>query len=210
MIAAGRQIPRRPSTPLTTPSMPRKKMICFRGRTLNMWSKRKLNCVYGSQTPHHRNEEPMNSFQKQIKTLSAFNDWDSYGWDWIQISQSKYLLQNYQMLLRSARRWTTNLDVQSSCTKSWKIKMDISGTSLEKVSLQSLEDTIAVLKGQLPIFLDNLQGRRLFAIQVSRWFNRFFIVVLYFCRPFFPLFNCILPQIPHHHHLFPKNQELGM
>ena len=169
MIAAGRQIPRRPSAPLTTPSMPRKKMICFRGRTLNMWSKRKLNCVYGSQTPHHRNEEPMNSFQKQIKTLSAFNDWDSYGWDWIQISQSKYLLQNYQMLLRSARRWTTNLDVQSSCTKSWKIKMDIFGTSLEKVSLQSVEDTIAVLKGQLPIFF------RQFAREEA------------FCNPGFPL-----------------------
>ena len=184
MIAGWRQIQRRPSTPLTTPSMPRKKMICFRGRTLNMWSKRKLNCVYGSQTPHHRNEEPMNSFQKQIKTLSAFNDWDSYGWDWIQISQSKYLLQNYQMLLRSARRWTTNLDVQSSCTKSWKIKMDISGTSLEKVSLQSLEDTIAVLKGQLPIFLDNLQWRSFFAIQVSRWFNRFFYCCLVFLSSF--------------------------
>ena len=150
-------------------------MICFRGRTLNMWSKRKLNCVYGSQTPHHRNEEPMNSFQKQIKTLSAFNDWDSYGWDWIQISQSKYLLQNYQMLLRSARRWTTNLDVQSSCTKSWKIKMDIFGTGLEKVKLGRYDS--GAKRAASDFFLDNLQGRRLFAIQVSRWFNRVFLLL---------------------------------
>ena len=138
-------------------SMPRKKMICPRGRTLNMWSRIKLNRVYGSQNPHYRNEEPMNSFQKQIKTLSGFNYWNSYGCDWIQISQSRKVSVSFAKVSKAFKIWK-QLWEQSWWTESFKvdtfvfsrfypIKMEIIGENFYR---KSCKTNIATLRHTVP------------------------------------------------------------
>ena len=101
------------NAPLTTPSMPRKKMICFPGWTLNMWIKLKLNCVYGSQTPTIAMKNLWILFRSKYKRyqLSIIETlMDRIEFKLANQGQRVFLLQNSQMLLRYGTNWRANLD----------------------------------------------------------------------------------------------------
>ena len=101
------------NAPLTTPSMPRKKMICFRGWTLNMWIKLKLNCVYGSQTPTIAMKNLWILFRSKYKCyqLSIIETlMDRIEFKLANQGWRVFLLQNSQMLLRYGTNWRANLD----------------------------------------------------------------------------------------------------
>ena len=94
-------------------SMPRKKMICLRGWTLNIWIKLKLNCVYGSQTPTIAMKNLWILFRSKykcyqlsiIETLMERIEFKLANQDrWVS------LLQDSQMLLRYGSIWRADLE----------------------------------------------------------------------------------------------------